>query len=281
MPRHTASITPLPVAAQHRLIKAKRVSPRIQLRPRRRMQPEATFSTKGQPALSPFLYDSTKEHHCIDENWKWSVDDIPAGPQGYLFLEPGARAGYFPRFFENAAQLYTALETELPWIQRHVIYKGQKWMQPRSICYMADAPDLTYTYFQTTNHPVPYTPSVIEVKSKVEAFLKMPFNCVLSNLYKTGGDYMEFHADDEPLFGEDPTIASVSFGLARAFEVRRADSPQIRFRYMLGNGDLFVMEGGQFQQSWEHGVLTEDDITEGRINMTFRLTTDPEPVEQS
>ena len=48
----------------------------------------------------------------------------------------------------------------------------------------------------------------------------MAFNGVLLNRYRTGRDGMGWHADDEPEFGDEPVIASVSFGGRRTFQLR-------------------------------------------------------------
>ena len=51
------------------------------------------------------------------------------------------------------------------------------------------------------------------------------FNHVLANRYRDGADSMGFHADDEPEFGPDPLIATLSLGASRRFRLapRRAD----------------------------------------------------------
>ena len=50
------------------------------------------------------------------------------------------------------------------------------------------------------------------------------FNSVLLNRYKTGSDYVSWHADDEALYGPTPEIASVSFGCERDFLLRKKPS---------------------------------------------------------
>ena len=40
------------------------------------------------------------------------------------------------------------------------------------------------------------------------------------NLYKTGFDECGWHADDESIFGEEPTIALISLGCSRRFQLR-------------------------------------------------------------
>jgi alkylated DNA repair dioxygenase AlkB len=47
------------------------------------------------------------------------------------------------------------------------------------------------------------------------------FNSCLLNLYRHGHDCVGWHADNERLYGPDPTIGSVSFGECREFLLRK------------------------------------------------------------
>ena len=44
---------------------------------------------------------------------------------------------------------------------------------------------------------------------------------MLANLYRDGHDSVAWHSDDEPSLGQNPTIASLSFGDTRNFEMRK------------------------------------------------------------
>ena len=50
-------------------------------------------------------------------------------------------------------------------------------------------------------------------------------NSVLCNMYRDGKDHVSWHSDDETLFGRLPTIASVSLGDLRVFELRKKVEP--------------------------------------------------------
>ena len=65
------------------------------------------------------------------------------------------------------------------------------------------------------------------VKQLVEEQTGLTFNSVLANLYRDGHDSVAWHADDEEQLGPHPTIASVSFGDLRVFEMRQKP-PQVR-----------------------------------------------------
>lgn len=48
-----------------------------------------------------------------------------------------------------------------------------------------------------------------------------PRKQVLINYYRDGSDTVGWHADDEKLYGDTPTIASLSLGSARDFFLRK------------------------------------------------------------
>lgn len=91
------------------------------------------------------------------------------------------------------------------------------------------------------------------------------------------------HSDDEPMFGEDPIIASLSFGATRRFIVepkqddfsqrvyktQHLKSLKSRYVFSLADGDLLVMRG-PMQRYWNHSVPKETIPCGPRINLTFR-----------
>jgi alkylated DNA repair dioxygenase AlkB len=123
-------------------------------------------------------------------------------------------------------------------------------------------------------------------------------NSVLTNRYRGPRDSISAHSDNEPLFGRNPTIVSISLGTTRTFKLSRktltkfeVDRKWTRVRnplttpgptkadrkknlqYELGDGDLLIMAGAA-QDWWEHridkdtsGTISENAI---RYNMTWR-----------
>jgi alkylated DNA repair dioxygenase AlkB len=91
------------------------------------------------------------------------------------------------------------------------------------------------------------------------------FNSCLLNLYRDGRDAVGWHADDEPLFGPSPVVASLSLGARRDFFLRRrrrpaaaatsaAGPPRPRYWCPLGgDGDVLVM-AGEAQSEYLHAV---------------------------
>ena len=107
------------------------------------------------------------------------------------------------------------------------------------------------------------------------------FNSCLLNLYRDGSDHVPWHADDEPVYGDlnDCTIASVSLGASRLFQIRQSsfeDTEDTRFaapprwKYTLHSGSLLVMRGAT-QRHYQHRVPKRERRPVGaRINATFR-----------
>ena len=60
-----------------------------------------------------------------------------------------------------------------------------------------------------------------ELQSRLEEITGTHFNSLLCNFYRDGHDSIDWHSDDEPALGTDPTIASLSFGDTRMFEMRK------------------------------------------------------------
>ncbi len=59
------------------------------------------------------------------------------------------------------------------------------------------------------------------LKDRLEETTGYAFNSMLANLYRDGHDSVAWHADDETSLGPNPTIASLSFGDTRNFEMRQ------------------------------------------------------------
>lgn len=67
--------------------------------------------------------------------------------------------------------------------------------------------------------------TILDIKQRVETFLKengldVDLNSVLMNLYRNEKDSVAWHSDDELTMGVRPTIASISLGSVRKFEMR-------------------------------------------------------------
>lgn len=184
---------------------------------------------------------------------------------------PDADLEFFPELFSRseADRIFPLLLAETPWEQDSIAYYGKRHNLPRLTCWYGDA-GAHYTYSKIAKEPRPWTGVLSDVKARVEAAAEFQFNSVLLNLYRSGGDAVSWHQDNEPELGNKPTIASLSLGAERVFQMRhvtRADLP--RKDILLTNGSLLVMRG-ETQRYWKHQIpRTAKPITE-RINLTFR-----------
>ncbi|KAH0620777.1 hypothetical protein JD844_021534, partial [Phrynosoma platyrhinos] len=68
-------------------------------------------------------------------------------------------------------------------------------------------------------------PLLTMLKDRIEDFTKNTFNSLLCNLYRNEKDSVDWHSDDEPALGQNPVIASLSFGATRMFEMRKKPLP--------------------------------------------------------
>jgi alkylated DNA repair dioxygenase AlkB len=129
-------------------------------------------------------------------------------------------------------------------------------------------PQASYRYSGIAHTPLPWLPLLAELKIQIELQSKQSFNSVLCNLYRSGQDSMGWHADKEPELGNNPYIASLSFGAARLFKFRHLKTKDT-VDVILENGSLLLM-GGELQYHWRHSLPKTTKVSEPRINLTFR-----------
>jgi len=167
------------------------------------------------------------------------------------------------------SDILTRLTAEISWRQERITLFGKTHLQPRLLCWMGD-PGCSYLYSGVRHEPEPWHELVTVLRIRVEGLTGAHFNSVLLNHYRDGGDSMGFHADDEPELGDQPTIASLSFGAARIMHFRhRHDSDVPTQRIALHDGSLLIM-GPTVQRDWKHAIPKTRQAVSPRINLTFR-----------
>lgn len=176
---------------------------------------------------------------------------------------------------DDSQKLYKSLKEEISWLHKEITVYGKKIMQPRQVAYMASDTSLSYTYSHTKLQPEAWHPQVAQVKSELEAIAGVEFNSCLLNLYRDGNDHMGWHSDNEKLYGDDPTIGSVSFGATRRFLLRSNQDHTDKWSYDLCSGDVLIMKGST-QQHWTHSIPKMTRVAQPRINLTFRQIVRPE-----
>jgi alkylated DNA repair dioxygenase AlkB len=188
---------------------------------------------------------------------------------------PGAEIYYEEHFLssEEATTLFNTLLAKCAWERRKTSFKSSV---PRDEAYYGD-PGTNYTYSRREYNPLAWIRELLSLKAQVEAatpteayaksnLSKVPYNAVLCNLYRNGNDSVGLHADAEPEMG--PVIASVSLGIERLFRLKGKNGG-VAFAERLPHGSLLIMAGAT-QKNFRHEVPKEPDITQPRINLTFR-----------
>ena len=163
------------------------------------------------------------------------------------------------------AEVFARLLIETPWREESVVVYGKRHLQPRLTAWYGDA---SYTYSGLRLEPLPWTALLLAIRAAVEAACGRRFNSVLLNRYRNERDSMGMHSDDEPELGNEPVIASLSYGTTRTFILRhRRDKRTVRLP--LEDGSLLVMSG-QLQKNWLHGINKSTRPLGERLNLTFR-----------
>lgn len=158
--------------------------------------------------------------------------------------------------------------TNIAWQQDTVKLYGKKHELPRVSAWYGDT-GKSYKYSGILLHPHPWNAALLWMREQLSTINDTPFNSVLLNWYRSGQDHISWHTDAEPELGENPTIASLNFGEARRFLLRRNDDHADKIEINLGHGDLLIMQG-EIQNFWQHSVPKQTKIKHGRLNMTFR-----------
>jgi alkylated DNA repair dioxygenase AlkB len=170
---------------------------------------------------------------------------------------------------EKANWYFNRLNSVIHWKQEQITFYGKTYPVPRKTAWYGYE-GFNYSYSGINCNPDPWIPELMEVKKAIEDFIpEQDFNSVLLNLYRDGNDKVSWHADDEKELGINPTIASVSFGATRYFDLKHKSDPELKTRIELSPGSLVVMTGA-LQHNWQHQIPVQKTVKEPRINLTFR-----------
>ena len=166
-------------------------------------------------------------------------------------------------------EILCSLIAEIPWRSEEVAMWGRKIPQPRLTAWHGDAGSV-YAYSGIELHPAPWTPMLLDIKTRIENAVGSAFNSVLLNYYRDNRDSIGFHSDNERELGEQPVIASLSLGEERTFILKHKRSKSLEpVRLRLASGSLLLMKGDT-QHFWRHGILKESRSCGPRVNLTFR-----------
>ncbi|GAA4276515.1 alpha-ketoglutarate-dependent dioxygenase AlkB family protein [Aquimarina mytili] len=186
---------------------------------------------------------------------------------------PDAKVIYHPTFFNpgESKKLFNALLNDIEWRQDHITVFGKTHLQPRLTALYANNTK-PYSYSNITMNPNPFTKDLLFIKEKIEVVSKTRFTTCLLNLYRNGQDSNGWHSDNEKELGNNPTIASVSFGEERWFHFKHKNNKNLKQKILLQNGSLLMMMG-KTQDHWLHQIPKTKRNIGPRINLTFRVIT--------
>ncbi len=160
------------------------------------------------------------------------------------------------------------LRENTPWEQPEIVMFGKKHKQSCLSTWHSDA-GVNYVYSGVERMAHPMNEILCEIRRRCEVVANSKFNSVLVNLYRDGSAGMGWHSDNEAINGREPTIASVSLGATRRFDLRHRETKQT-VKVDLEDGSLLVMSGLS-QQCWVHQIAKTAKPVGPRINLTFRL----------
>lgn len=195
--------------------------------------------------------------------------DLFASPTENLLPYDG-EAYYYKSFLpkEDANRYLNLLKQEIEWKQEPIKIFGKEVMQPRLTALYGN-PNKVYRYSGIEMLPLPWNDFLMVIKERIEGIAQAEFTHVLLNYYRDGQDSMGWHRDNELSLGKTPTIASVSFGAVREFQMRYYQDKSKKVKLPLEDGSLLLMSGLS-QQFWEHQIPKTSKSLPARINLTFR-----------
>ncbi len=168
----------------------------------------------------------------------------------------------------SANDYFETLLATVEWKNDEAVIFGKHILTKRKVAWYGNEP-FEYTYSNTTKRALPWTKELLALKSLCEERTGEIYNSCLLNLYHNGDEGMAWHSDGEKDLKKDGAIASVSLGAVRKFGFKHKQSKQTVY-LMLENGCLLVMKGIT-QTHWLHRLPPTKNISEARINLTFRF----------
>ena len=181
---------------------------------------------------------------------------------------------YAPAFLDQAAatSLFETLLAQTDWKEETGVRFGKPWVGKRKVCHYGD-PGVVYTYAGMARATELWPHVLKDLKPRVEAATGQVFNYALLNLYRNGKDRLGYHSDATHGL-TSTTIASVSLGAARDFQIKPKMGLARTTTLKLAHGSLLVMKG-RTQETHQHALPPRVGIKEPRINITWRAIAMP------
>lgn len=184
-------------------------------------------------------------------------------------INQDGQAYYYPGFLTSrqATHYLASLSIELSWRQETVTLFGKRYLTPRLVAWYGD-PGLSYRYSGIEHVASGWSFNLNRLKQQTENLTSLRFNSVLANFYRNGNDSMGWHADNEKVLGQNPSIASISLGQTRRFLFKHRTGKN-RVELLLEPGSLLLMQG-KLQTHWLHSLPKQPQANQSRLNLTFR-----------
>jgi alkylated DNA repair dioxygenase AlkB len=202
---------------------------------------------------------------------------------------------YYPNFIKNIEKYEKMLENThfySGYVNSREISRQQIWFSDPDTSKISENWKLQHDRWQANKYPQ----WLLKLQTKIEKRLNnelsdifkskyinpIRFNNVLINKYRDGNDFIPHHRDNENIFGENPTIVSLSFGDTRDFVLNRVvynrlfpkkmpndkKNSYLNRKFTLKSGDLLIM-AGSVQKYFSHSLL-KSNTKLTRYNLTFR-----------
>ena len=168
---------------------------------------------------------------------------------------------------EDADQYFRRLMQEIEWENDKALIFGKEIITKRKVAWYGDKP-FAYTYSKYTKQALPWSPTLLKLKSLVEKESQETYNSCLLNLYHQGEEGMAWHSDGEKDLKKHGAIASISLGAQRKFAFKHKASKE-KVEMYLEHGSLLIMKGST-QSHWLHRLPPTKKVSEARVNLTFR-----------
>jgi alkylated DNA repair dioxygenase AlkB len=216
--------------------------------------------------MSKFLNNSKQLSLPID-----SITEETKSLKGELVPMQDAEVIFYRHLFvkSEADNILQKLTNEIEWRQEKMKIYGKEVNLPRLTAWYGDE-NKSYTFSGISLNPLPWTSTLLYLKTRIEEFAEVCFNSVLLNYYRSGSDGIAWHTDAEPELGKNPVIGSLSLGGTRRFMFRYIKNHELRQEIELTHGSFLLMAGST-QHFWQHQIPKTSKKVEPRINLTFRV----------
>lgn len=192
---------------------------------------------------------------------------------GVNLLPNDGIVNYHPMAFspEEIHAFFECLSAEITWQQDVVKLFGKTYITDRKVAWYAEK-RFIYRYSGQSKIALPFSPTLLDIKSRVEKITGAEYNACLLNFYHSGSEGMGWHSDNEKSIRPQSSIASVSLGAIRKFQFKHKSNGQ-KLDLLLHSGSLLDMRA-ETQEYWLHALPKSKKVTEARINLTFRKMAD-------